>query len=129
MGVKFSHKQLRTYIDMEPGLHADPLNAKKLDFHVVLDVPPPGFTGFATDESVIRMLTEDMFEEIANCLLRGGWPKVDDPSHKYYVVAFWLQDVSSQASSLSFGRVLVAGWLAESRRPLPQVLRCCILAS
>merc|ERR1740123_1786524 len=89
-------------IDEAPGVCTDPPNPKKLNFHAVLADPPKGFTGFATDESVLRMLTADMWEDATSCLLQGGWPE----TRGYYAIAFWLQGVSSLLGSLSFGRVL-----------------------
>jgi len=107
LGVKLCHKELRTIIEAEEGVRIEPLNSRKLNFHAVLDEDPVGFTGFAGDEDVIEDLTEDLWAEAAICLSQGGWPAAADTTHKYYVVASWLQDVSEKFRAWSFGRVMV----------------------
>lgn len=108
LGVKFNHKELRAFIDSAPGMYAEPPMSKKLNFCAVLEGThwPPGFKGFVSEEDVIETLSPEAWQEAAMYLAEGGWPKADDPSHKYYVVASWLQDVSPCLRGLSFGRVL-----------------------
>lgn len=106
LGVKLSHKQLRTLITDTPGLRLEPISAKKLNYSAVLDEPPPGFQGFLSEDDVLATLDEDIWAEASSCLGRGGWHKAAEASHKYYVVAAWLQDVSLRFGEMSFGRVL-----------------------
>jgi len=106
LGVKFNHRQIRDLIEATPGVYADPPNSKKLNFQAVLEDLPPGFKGFVSDEDVAKEITEELWQEAAYCLSEGGWPKAEDASHKFFVVASWLQDVSPTFRALSFGRVL-----------------------
>lgn len=107
LGVKLGHLQLRKYIDEMPGIYVEPPSAKKLNFHVVLEKPPPGFKGFACEEEdVANTLQPEAWQEVASFLVQGGWPKATDAAHKFYVIVSWLQDVSAQMREMSFGRVL-----------------------
>lgn len=106
LGVKFNHRQIRELIEATPGVYADPPNSKKLNFQAVLEDLPPGFKGFVSDEDVAAEITDELWQEAACCLSQGGWPKAEDASHKFFVVASWLQDVSATFRALSFGRVL-----------------------
>jgi hypothetical protein len=106
-GVKLNHRQLRNCIDAAPGVYADPAESKKLNFTAVLRVPPAGFTKFTSENDInAAILGEDAWSEVTKFLARGGWPKPEDVSHKYYVVASWLQDSSDRLRAMSFGRVL-----------------------
>jgi len=106
VGVRFTHRQLRTFLEEAPGVFTDPPTFKKFNFCARLLQPPPGFTFFESEEDVSETLDQDVWDEVAACLAGGGWPKAEDPSYKYYVVASWLQDVSSTLSRFSFGRLL-----------------------
>lgn len=106
LGHKFNHRQIRDLIEATPGVYADPPNSKKLNFQAVLEDLPPGFKGFVSDEDVAKEITKDLWQEASYCLSQGGWPKAEDASHKFFVVASWLQDVSPTFRALSFGRVL-----------------------
>jgi len=106
LGAKFSHIDIKNCLDSAPGVHTEPTSAKKFNFCAVLEEPPPGFKGFVSEEDVRETLGQDLWDEASLCLSRGGWPKTDDVSHKYYVVASWLQDVSPKLGCLSFGRLL-----------------------
>eukprot|EP00929_Paragymnodinium_shiwhaense_P028422 TRINITY_DN16473_c0_g1_i7.p1 TRINITY_DN16473_c0_g1~~TRINITY_DN16473_c0_g1_i7.p1 ORF type:complete len:294 (+),score=66.88 TRINITY_DN16473_c0_g1_i7:100-981(+) len=106
-GVHLDAKELRSCIEGTHDIELDPPNARKLRFTAYLKVQPSGFRGFVSEEDV----TEDtlgglLWEESCKLLSRGGWPKPEDVSHKYYVVASWLQDVSAELRALTFGRVL-----------------------
>lgn len=106
VGTKFGHKQLRQFIESASGVYADPPHSKRLNFSALLEEDPPGFVAFLNEEDVAASLTQEVWAEADKCLGRGGWPKADDASHKYYVVASWLQDTSAIFSDMSFGRVL-----------------------
>merc|ERR1719471_905013 len=85
----------------------DPPNSKKLNFHAVLDVPPPVFNGFASELDLSEdSLDAETWQEVTSRLAQGGWPKAEETSHKYYVVASWLQDTSERMREMSFGQVL-----------------------
>mmetsp|Transcript_63457 Transcript_63457/g.138196 ORF Transcript_63457/g.138196 Transcript_63457/m.138196 type:complete len:301 (+) Transcript_63457:27-929(+) len=107
VGVKLTHKQLRGFIEAASGVSTDPPSSKKLNFRAVLEEPPAGFKGFVSEEEASsETLGEEVWEEARLYMTQGGWPKADDASHKYYVVASWLQDSSAKLRSESFGRVL-----------------------
>mmetsp|Transcript_8275 Transcript_8275/g.18902 ORF Transcript_8275/g.18902 Transcript_8275/m.18902 type:complete len:319 (-) Transcript_8275:81-1037(-) len=106
LGIRVNSQQLQALLNEAPGVSMDPPRAKKFSFQAVLDVPPPGFTGFASEECIKEKLTGEEWQEVENSLARGGWPKAEEPSHKYYVVASWLQDVSDCLRAMSFGQVL-----------------------
>lgn len=95
VGTKFGHKQLRQFIESASGVYADPPHSKRLNFSALLEEDPPGFVAFLNEEDVAASLTQEVWAEADKCLGRGGWPKADDASHKYYVVASWLQDISN----------------------------------
>jgi len=105
-GVKLSHKQVKTHLESTPGVLVEPPDSKKLNFCAVLERPPADFCGFVSEEDVSETLEARVWEEVKRCLASGGWHKADNPSHKYYVVASWLQDESELLGNLSFGRVL-----------------------
>jgi len=108
LGFKLSHKDLRDIISETPGLRTEPAEAKKLNFTVVLDQcdHPCGFKGFLSEDNVAESLASSIWDEITEILSKGGWPKAEDQSHKYYVVASWLHDVSPLLRERSFGLVL-----------------------
>jgi len=116
LGTKFNHKQLLGLIEAAPGVYADPPDSKRLNFHAVLEDPPLNFKGFITEEDVVNSLTMELWQEAVPWILQGGWPKASDSSHKYYVVASWLQDASEVLNKLSFGHVL-------------GIVKCCAMAS
>lgn len=106
VGEKWTHVVLKTVIEAAEGMYLEPANPRKLNFCAMLKVPPSGFTCFVSDEDVTSTMPAEVWQEASCHLSQGGWPLADDPSHKYYVVASWLQDVSSKFNEMSFGRVL-----------------------
>lgn len=107
VGQKVSPRELRNLIEGTPGVSMEPANSKRLNFRAVLDVPPPGFKGFASEENLAGgSFDEGTWQEAARWIALGGWPKAEEHSHKYYVVASWLQDSSERMRELSFGQVL-----------------------
>lgn len=106
LGVKLTHKKVRDLME-EAGVRMAPAAPKRLNFYAVLEEPPPGFRGFSSEgDFEPSQLEEKAWEEVKSLLAAGGWHKAEDPSHKVFVVASWLQDSSDLLRSISFGRML-----------------------
>jgi len=106
LGIKFTHAQLKVLLQETPGLRADPPSFKKFNFRAILEEVPAGFQGFLSEEDAAETVSDKLWKEVARCLAQGGWPKAEDVSHRHYVLASWLQDVSETLRQLPFGRLL-----------------------
>uniref|UniRef100_A0A7S1PPT1 HTH OST-type domain-containing protein n=1 Tax=Alexandrium catenella TaxID=2925 RepID=A0A7S1PPT1_ALECA len=105
-GVKLGAGELRKFVDAAPGVYIEPRDAPKLGWSAMLFEPPPGFSGRFASEDPPECYEEETLAELQRLFAAGGWPEARDRSHKYYVVASWLQDVSAHLRALSFGRLL-----------------------
>eukprot|EP00930_Biecheleria_cincta_P058198 TRINITY_DN44050_c0_g1_i1.p1 TRINITY_DN44050_c0_g1~~TRINITY_DN44050_c0_g1_i1.p1 ORF type:complete len:419 (-),score=91.60 TRINITY_DN44050_c0_g1_i1:53-1309(-) len=105
-GVKLNHAEMTDLIEATQGVYTDPPVSKRLGFRCVLEEPPPGFQGFIEEDVDDDAVDPFIWDEAAELLASGGWPKTEDPVYKYVTVASWLQDASSNLKDITFGRLL-----------------------